>query len=134
MVLAIDINCFSKADRMRKSYRNKSKRRNGGSATVFPLKYYDPAAAEPSAPAGRNLLEAISPLGVRPKIGGRRSKKHHTRRHHKTKGGFIPSIMDGFAAAASKYIVPIALFAGYKLMTRKGKKGSGRSRRHTSRR
>ncbi len=50
---------------------------------------------------------------------------------NKTRGGFMPSIMDGFAAAASKYIVPIALFAGYKLMTRKQKKGS---RRHTRRR
>jgi hypothetical protein len=32
--------------------------------------------------------------------------------------------MGGFVGAVSKYIVPIALFAGYKLMTRKkGKKG-----------
>jgi hypothetical protein len=113
---------------MRRSYRNKSKKRTGGAATVMPLSYYNPGAAEPAVPAGRNLLEAIPPIGVRPKIGGkRRSKRHakkHTRRHHKTRGGFVPSVMDGFVIAASKYITPLALFAGYKLMTRKSKKGS----------
>lgn len=117
---------------MRKSYRNKSRRRNGGGATVMPLSYYNPGAAEPAADAGRDLLKAMPPIGVRPKIGGRsmrHSKKRHTRRHHKSSGGFVPSVMDGFVVAASKYIVPLALFAGYKLMTRKGKKGSGRSRR-----
>jgi hypothetical protein len=116
---------------MRKSYRNKSKRRNGGAATVMPLSYYKPSAFEPSAPAGRDLLEAIPPLGVRPKIGGRRRKTRKVRRHRKSKGGFVPSVMGSFAEAASKYIVPLALFAGYKLMTRKGKRGS---RRHTRRR
>lgn len=116
---------------MRKSYRNKSRRRNGGAATVMPLSYYVPGAYEPSAGAGRDLLEAIPPLGVRAKIGGKRhrTKKHH-RRHHKKRGGFVPSVMDGFAAAASKYVVPIALFAGYKLMTRKQKKGRRYTRRH----
>ncbi len=119
---------------MRRSYRNKSKRRNGGAATVMPLSYYNPMAQEPAAVKGRDLLEAIPPLGVRPKMGGRRSRRHRTRkhrRHHKKKGGFVPSVMDGFAAAASQYIVPLALFAGYKMMTRKGKKGT---RRHTRRR
>ncbi len=97
----------------------------------MPLSYYNPGAAEPDANAGRDLLKAIPPLGIRPKIGGRRhrSKKHHTRRHHRVRGGFVPSVMDGFVAAASKYIVPLALFAGYKLMTRKGKKGSSRRTR-----
>ena len=117
---------------MRKSYRNKSRRHNGGAATVMPLSYYNPGAVEPSAPAGRDLLEAMAPLGVRPKIGGRRrrsTKKH--RKHRKSKGGFVPSVMGGFLESASKYIVPLALFAGYKLMTKKGKRGS---RRHTRRR
>lgn len=114
---------------MRKSYKNKS-RKNGGGATVFPLKYFNNGAYEPAAPAGRDLLEAIPPLGVRARIGGKRHKtRKQTKRHRKTRGGFVPSIMDSFVASASKYIVPLALFAGYKLMTRKGKKGS--SRRHT---
>ena len=116
---------------MRKSYRNKSKRRNGGAATVMPLSYYNPGAAEPSAGAGRDLLAAIPPLGVRPKIGGRRRRTKKQRKHRKSKGGFVPSVMGGFLESASKYIVPLALFAGYKLMTRKGKKGS---RRYTKRR
>ena len=100
----------------------------------MPLKYFNDNYPEPAAPKGRDLLEAIPPLGIRPKIGGRhsmrhRTRKHRTRRHHKKRGGFMPSVMDGFARAASQYVVPIALFAGYKLMTRKGKKGSRRTRR-----
>jgi hypothetical protein len=116
---------------MRKSYRNKSKRRNGGAATVMPLSYYNPGAYEPSADKGRDLLEAIPPLGVRPKIGGKRrhTKKHHSKSRHHKRGGFVPSVMNGFSQAASTYAVPIALFAGYKLMTRKSKRGSRRTRR-----
>ena len=123
---------------MAKSYKNKSKKRNGGAATVMPLQYYSPDAHEPSALPGHDLLKAIPPLGIRPKIGGKqnihRSKKHYTRRRHKIKGGFIPTIMDGFVTAASKYIVPLALFAGYKLMTKKGKKGYKRRSHRTRRR
>lgn len=111
---------------MRKSYRNKSRRRNGGAATVMPLSYYAPGAYEPSAGAGRDLLEAIPPLGVRAKIGGRRNR---TRKYNK-QGGFVPSVMNSFVHSASTYAVPVALFAGYKLMTRKQKKG----RRYTRRR
>jgi hypothetical protein len=114
---------------MRRSYKNKSKKRNGGAATAFPLSYFSRDAAEPAAPSGRDLLTAMPPLGVRPRIGGKR--RRHTKRHRKTKGGFVPSVMDSFAVAASKYIVPLALFAGYKLMTRKHKKGRSR---HTRRR
>lgn len=91
----------------------------------MPLSYYNPGAAEPSAGAGRDLLEAMPPLGVRPKIGGRRKTNR--------KGGFVPSVMDSFAASASTYVVPVALFAGYKLLTRKGKRGT-RRRRYTKRR
>ena len=116
---------------MRKTYRNKSRKRNGGGATVMPLSYYHSGAQLPDAAAGHDLLRAIPPIGVRPKIGGRRRRtKKHTRRHYKKKGGFVPSVMDGFVAAASKYVVPVALFAGYKLMTRKQK----RSGRYTKRR
>lgn len=112
---------------MRKSYRNKTKRR-GGAATAFPLKYFNTHAAEPEASSGRDLLQAIPPIGVRPRIGGRR--KTHRIVRKRARGGFVPTVMDGFVVAASKYIVPLALFSGYKLMTRKGKKGS---RRHTRR-
>jgi hypothetical protein len=108
--------------RRNRTIRNKSKRRSGGGVPPFPLKYFDATAPPPDASAGRNLLKAEAPLGVRPRIGGKRTKRK-TNRRRKTSGGFMPSIMEPFIHAASKYIVPIALFAGYKLMTRKGKKG-----------
>lgn len=110
---------------MGKSYKNKNKR-NGGAATVMPIQYYHPEAQMRDVSAGHDLLKAIPPLGVRPKIGGNRKNKTNR------KGGFVPSVMDGFAAAAGQYVVPVALFAGYKLMTRKGKRAS--RRRHTRRR
>jgi hypothetical protein len=114
--------------------RNKAK---GGAATVLPLKYFDPSIHEPNAGAGRDLLKAEAPLGVRPRIGGtRRVLKKRNKRTKKTKrtrrvrigkkrqfGGFVPSVMGNFVEAASKYIVPLALYAGYKMMTKKNKKG-----------
>lgn len=112
-----------------KSYKNKTRRR-GGAATAFPLKYFDTSVSEPAVSAGHDLLKAIPPIGVRPRIGGG-SRRVIKKQHAKKRGGFVPSVMGGFISAASKYIVPIALFAGYKMMTRKGKKGS--QRRHTRR-
>jgi hypothetical protein len=100
-------------------------RKRGGGATVFPLDYYDPSySMGKNVSAGRDLLHA-SGRGIRPSLGGRRKTKRSQRSRRK-RGGFVPSIMEGFVASASKYIVPLALFAGYKLMTRKGKKGRGR--------
>jgi hypothetical protein len=93
--------------------RNRS--RKGGAATVFPLKYFDPYAETPSAPTGRDLLHA-SGMGIRPRIGGNRKYKSK-----KSKGGFMPSVMGNFLVSASKYITPLALFAGYKMITRKRK-------------
>lgn len=108
--------------------RNK---RSGGAATAFPLKYFNVGATEPEAASGHDLLKAIPPIGIRPKIGGKRRKTRRVLKKRKQqKGGFIPSIMEGFVAAASKYIVPVTLFAGYKLLTRKGKKGKKGTRRH----
>ena len=110
-----------------KSYKNKTKRR-GGAATVFPLKYFDPSVVEPAVSAGHDLLKSIPPMVVRPRIGGSRRviKKQREKQGRKQSGGFVPSVMGGFISAASKYIVPIALFAGYKMMTRNGKKSSRR--------
>lgn len=94
--------------------RNRS--RKGGAATVLPLKYFNPTAETPNASAGRDLLHA-SGMGIRPKIGG-----GYKRKSRRSKGGFVPSIMGNFLVSASKYITPLVLFAGYKMMTRKGKK------------
>lgn len=103
--------------------RRSRKRRKGGAATAFPLHYF--GAKEPfAADAGRNLLPIpLDGMGVRPRIGGRR-----TRRSHKRKGGFYPSVMGDFTISASKYIVPMALYAGYKMM-RKSKTASKRRTR-----
>jgi len=116
----------------RKSRRN---RINGGASPPFPLKYYDPSHREPSAPAGGDILRA-SGMQVRPDIptfrastGGMAIGAKRSTRAKKLKGGFIPSIMDGFVTHAAKYIVPLALFAGYKLLTRKGKKGKRSTRK-----
>jgi hypothetical protein len=103
---------------MRRDRRNKT--RKGGAATAFPLKYFNPDASTPDAASGRNLLHA-SGMGIRPKIGGRR-KTRRMRKTRRVRGGFVPSVMGSFLEAASKYIAPLALYAGYKLMTRKGKK------------
>uniref|UniRef100_A0A6C0DG43 Uncharacterized protein n=1 Tax=viral metagenome TaxID=1070528 RepID=A0A6C0DG43_9ZZZZ len=48
------------------------------------------------------------------------------------KGGFVPSVMGNFLLGASKYITPLALFAGYKLYT-KTKNMKCRARRSTKR-
>jgi hypothetical protein len=116
---------------MRKPYKDKTYRRGGG-ATVMPLKYYDPTASEPAAAPGHNLLTAIPPIGIRQRIGGAHKIHNKYKSYKAKKGGFVPSVMGNFVAAASKYITPIALFAGYKLLTRKGKRVS--KRRHTRRR
>jgi len=57
-----------------------------------------------------------------------RKRSLRTLRTLRTKGGFYPSVMGSFVAAASKYVVPIALFAGYRLM-KKGTKRRTASKR-----
>ena len=117
------------------------KKQRAGQYGPMPLKYFDDSLAGPSAAAGHDLLKAVGPLGVRPMIGpvdvgpatmcSRGGKRRKATRRRKTKGGFVPSVMGNFLEAASKYIVPVALFAGYKLMTRKkSKKQSRRRTRH----
>ena len=103
-------------------------KKRGGSP--YPLQYFGVAESRVSAGPGGDLLRA-SGLGIRPSIGGRRSRK--TR---KISGGFTPSIMGNFVAAASKYITPIVLFAGYKMLkrgtaisTKKSKKSKSRTQR-----
>ena len=93
----------------------------------FPLKYYNSMAVEPSAAPGRDLLYTVGNTvrSAIPIMGGNklrtRSKrsKRSKRGTCRKRGGFVPSVMGGFVEAASKYIVPLALFAGYKLMTKK---------------
>jgi len=108
------------------------KTRKGGSYGPMPLKYFDASLTGPSAGAGHDLLRA-SGMGIRPRIGGTRRSKRSMRRSKRSKrnkrGGFVPSVMGNFVQSTSKYIVPMTLYAGYKLMTRKGSK-SKKTRRH----
>ena len=87
--------------------------------SVLPLRYYAPNAATYDASSGRDLLR-VSGNVVRPAIGGKRKT-----RKQKQKGGFVPSVMEGFCAATSKYVVPLALFAIHSLV-RKGTQKAGK--------
>ncbi len=106
----------------RRTYR----KRRGGGATNLPAPYFKAPLVQPIADAGQDLLKVVGNM-VRPRIGG------GGRRTMKKKGGFVPSIMEGFSQMAGKYVLPLAMFAGYKLINRKtsksGRKSSKRTRR-----
>ena len=113
---------------MRRSYKKK----RGGEIQPFPAKYYDTTMKGPDAGAGRDLLHAAG-MDIRPRIGGKRHRKRTIKRSNKRKtikGGFVPSVMDGFVAAASKYIVPLVLFSGYKMLKKGKSVKKRRTRRH----
>ena len=98
--------------------RRKS-RKHGG----FPSSYYNPKFEEPAASAGVASAELDTPFGSGISVrGGKRTKrtKRRNRRNRRNtcKGGFVPSVMGGFVTAVSKYIFPISMFSGYKLMNR----------------
>ena len=102
---------------MKRSRR--SKRSRGGAP--LPLAYFGaaPQMGMP-VPAGGDIMIPNGSL-IRPRIGGGSKRGKRTKRTKRTKkqnGGFIPTVMEGFCMAASKYIVPLSLFAGYKWMTR----------------
>ena len=101
------------------------KRTKGGNP--FPIRYFDSSYPITTASAGMDLL-GVNGQMIRRAIGGksRRTKKRSTRRNKK--GGFTPSIMEPFVVAAGKYIVPMALYSGYKLMSR------GKTSKKTSKR
>lgn len=112
--------------------RNKS----SGGATAWPLSFFNPSSiTTATVSAGRDLL-GISNSTVRPSIsitGGRRKTRKTRkqrklrrlrkpkRKSRKTHGGFVPSIMGNFVSAASKFVVPTAIYSGYKLLSRKNK-------------
>ena len=57
-------------------------------------------------------------------------RTRRVRRSRNMKGGFVPSVMGNFLFGASKYITPLALFAGYKLYTKtKGTRTTRRSKK-----
>ena len=88
--------------------------------------YFNATAKEPSASAGVDSFNGIPRSGIpvsNYKGGTRRSRRTRRggsrRRRTRKKGGFTPSVMGGFVTAVSKYLVPVALFSGYKLITKK---------------
>ena len=84
------------------------------------LRYVQPSSALPNASSGRDLLS--SGAMIRPIIGGSRKRSK--------KGGFVPSVMEGFVSAAGRYVVPMAMYAGYKLVNRVSEKKQNRSRKN----
>ncbi len=105
--------------RVRKSTRRRKIRRGGG-ATALPGAYFGlEKIGGPPIDAGKDLLRASGNI-IRSAIGMSGGGKR--RKTMRKRGGFLPSVMGSFATSVSKYITPIALFAGYKLMTRKGTK------------
>ena len=111
--------------------RTRSKRSRGGAP--LPLAYFG-AAPQMGMPVPEGS-DMVAGYVIRPRIGGgtkRRKQNKQNKRNKKAKrtkkqsgkqsGGFIPTVMEGFCMAASKYITPLALFAGYKWMTRSQKK------------
>jgi len=117
----------------RKTKRNKRKRsirRKGGAATAFPLSYFDGKTPAACASAGRDLLPA-SGMGVRPGIGLRigPSVGGGCGCTIPRRGGFYPSVMGSFAQSASKYIVPMSLYAGYKMLKKSQEKSAKRKTR-----
>ena len=119
----------------RHTKRNKRKltRRKGGAATAFPLSYFNGKAPEACAPAGYDLQRA-SGLGVRAALGptgivkGGGCPCNLPRR-----GGFYPSVMGSFAQSASKYIAPMAFYAGYKMFKTSQEKSMKRKTKRTRR-
>jgi hypothetical protein len=105
--------------------RTRSKRSRGGAP--LPLAYFG-VAPQIGMPVPESS-DIVAGSVIRPRIGGgstrikKAKKSKRTRKQRgKQRGGFIPTVMEGFCMAASKYIVPLALFAGYKWMTRSKKK------------
>ena len=113
---------------MRQKTRRARKSKKVGGQGPLPGSYFGLGAA-PSAPAGGDLLpyrQGAGPVELGRLSGGPTQIRPAV-------GGFVPSIGEPFVAAASKYVVPLALFAGYKLMGRKGAKSRRKERSRKSR-
>lgn len=75
----------------------------------MPLSYFDPSATMASASEGSDRLVANGHM-IRPRIGGGKTRRK--------RGGFVPSVMEGFVSATSKYLAPIALMMMYKYVNK----------------
>ena len=90
----------------------------------MPPAYVGAPLVQPSADAGTCILTPNSVM-IRPKIGGSRKKRKNSKKNKRSRknknsrrqrAGFLPSIGEPFAAAAGKYVAPIALYGLYKFL------------------
>lgn len=117
----------------RRSRVTRKMKKRGGAATAFPGVYYGlPPAPAANAP-GSDMLSYRQPTAGQPfELGRLPTAAGDAVTIRPRIGGFIPSVGEPFVAAASKYIVPLALFAGYKLMNQKKTRRNKRSSRQRS--
>ncbi len=128
-------------NRTRKNITKKNKK--SGGATSLPLSYFNSTIDKVGAYAGKDVLLS-TPSTIRPRIeGGRKRvlrklnktkkalKTKKTKKESKMKGGFVPTIMEGFSQAAAKYITPLVLFSGYKLLNNYKKTQKAQKKRST---
>jgi hypothetical protein len=106
----------------KRTLRKRMSRKGGGNATNLPAPYFKAPLVQPIADAGHDLLKTVGNM-VRPRIGG------GYKRQTKKRGGFVPSIMEGFSQMAGKYVLPLAMFAGYRLINGSKSKRVRRTRR-----
>lgn len=107
------------------------KRQKGGEVQPFPASFYSAARSLTPVDPGQDLVKTGGELvrNFLPRFGAQGGNRRNTRRRNtrrrntrRRKGGFIPSVMEPFSVATSKYIAPIAMFAAYKFMTKNKKK------------
>jgi hypothetical protein len=116
-------------------------------STALPAKYFGLSGFDPTtAGAGRDLLGKVSQTSaiLRPAIqmkGGKRwtirrmrkqsrkqGRRQSRKQSRKQRGGFVPSIGEGFAMTAAKYATPVALYGLFKFIR------NSMTKRRTSRR
>lgn len=110
----------------------RSKKQKGGQVQPFPLNYYNASFKSDIVDAGQDLLKTSNQVvrNFLPRFGIQGGTRRKLKKSYKSKkGGFLPSVMEPFSAATSKYIAPVALFAAYKFMTRKNKSKRLKTRR-----
>lgn len=102
----------------RKQNTRKRRHRRGGANGHFPAQYFNSSVISKGVDAGHDITNYTKDI-VRPALDPSQSKV----------GGFVPSIGEPFALMASKYITPLALYSGYRLLTHRRKPITRRARK-----
>ena len=103
-------------------------------AAPMPAQYNAVQLKQSFEGTGADMLKtAQTSAMVRPEIGVKGGKRSYRRRivNRRSKvtrkrGGFLPSVGEGFAALAAKYVTPVALYSLFRFM-----RGSKKTRRST---